>query len=281
MFYKQLEHLDLYLIIGHRIIWAFVFLLCVMIWMGRIGQLREVFARPRDLVPLVFTSLLLGSMWAIYVWAVLHELIIEASLGYFMAPIISVVLGLTIFKEHLSRLQIIAVGLAMLGVLCQILLNGIVPWVGLVLGGTFSLYSTLRKRMNMKPFCGSLLESMYLLPVGLAVILINPATSHTPLDMPNLTLLILSGAITILPLVWYITAAQLMPLVILGTLFYLAPTLGFLSGVLVYHEPFTTGHGIMFVLIISGLAIFTWDAFKKNQTENGSNQADSLKYKRL
>lgn len=281
LFFKQLEHIDLYTIMGYRMVWAAVFMFCVMAWMGKLAQLREAFSRPGMLGLLAVTSALLGVCWVVYVWAVLNGLIIEASLGYFLTPIISVIFGLTIFRERMSRLQGLAVTLAALGVLCRILVSGVVPWIGLMLGGSFALYSALRKRVSLKPFCGSFVESLYLLPFGIILILASPQWDKLSLEVGDLVLLVLSGIITILPLAWYICAAKVMPLVVLGTLFYLAPTLGFLSGVFIFDEPFTTGHGIMFSLILSGLAVFTWDSVRSGRKGTAAGRKAPSKYQRL
>lgn len=281
LFFKQLEHIDLYTVLGHRMVWAMVCMFCIMAWMGNLYQLKEAFSRPRTLGLLAVTSTLLGMSWTFYIWSVLNGLIVEASLGYFMTPIISVIFALTIFRERMSRLQMLAVGLAALGVLCRMLIHGIVPWAGLMLGGSFALYSVLRRRISLKPFCGSFIESLYLLPVGVIIIMTGPQWENLHFEVTDVALLVLSGVITILPLTWYICATRLMPLVVLGTLFYLAPTLGFLSGVFIFDEPFTTGHGIMFSLILSGLAVFTWDSFRSDRKGKTANRKVPTKYQRL
>ena len=135
IFYKQLEHIQLVSVIGHRMIWAMVFMLVVITALGRIGEVRAVIARPRQLLVLTFTASLLGLSWATYVWAVTHEYIVEASLGYYLTPILSVVIGVLIFREPLRPLQTLAVALAACGVLAQMVINGIVPWLGIFLGG--------------------------------------------------------------------------------------------------------------------------------------------------
>lgn len=264
VFFNQLDHIDAVVIIGHRMVWAMVFMLLVVIGLGTFTEARHAFARSGNLPTLAFTGALLGVSWATYVWAVLNGHIVEASLGYYLTPILSIVAGLLFFRERLNRLQWLSVILAAAGVASMIVINNIVPWIGVFLGAIFALYSTLRKKLELKPFVAGFIESVFLLPVGLGIILLYPASVVVGLPVMDWALLVSAGIVTILPLAWYICAARLMPLTVLGTLFYLAPTLGFLSGVFIYGEPFTTGHAVMFGLILLGLGIFTVDAFRSD-----------------
>lgn len=273
LFYKQLEHLDTIDIIGHRIIWAWAFMLVVVTLMGQLPQIVSALKDVRTACTLAATSMLMGASWALYVWAILTDHIVEASFGFYLTPIISVVFGLILFRERLSRLQAVSVLLAAAGVLYQLAANEIVPWFGLLLGGAFALYSALRKRIRIPPFSGTFAETLILLPFGIGILALNPGSGPDGPGLPDTLLLMASGVITILPIVWYICAAQRMPLILLGTLFYLAPTLGAVTGVVVYGEPFTHGHAVMFSLIFSGLVLFTLDA---RQPGRGTT-----KYKRL
>ena len=281
VYFKQLEGLDLVSIMGHRVVWALLFLLLVVGVSGRLSRIREALAEPRALLWLLLTSAMLASSWVVYIWAVHNELIIEASLGYFLTPILSVVIGLVLFRERLNPWQWSAVLLAAAGVLSMALLNGVVPWVGIFLGGIFALYSAVRKKINFQAFTGSLIETIYMLPFGLAIILLVPPAGDGAVSLADYAWLAGSGVMTILPLVWYISASRLIPLSVLGTLFYLAPTLGFLSGVFIFGEPFTTGHAVMFSLILSGLTLFTIDAIRTEMSMRKSIPADPSRYKRL
>ena len=285
IFYKQLEHIPMADVIGHRMIWAMAFMLAVVLVLGRIGEVRKILSQPRQILVLSFTSALLGLSWGTYVWAVLNAYIVEASLGYYLTPILSVAIGVLFFREAMRPLQVLAVALAAAGVVAQVIINGIVPWVGLFLGGIFALYSAVRKTLDTAPFTGSFFETLVLFPIGVGIVWLSGSSSTAPTVNFDLLLLIASGVITILPLTWYICAAQLMPLVTLGTLFYLAPTLGFLTGVFIYDEPFSAGHAVMFSLILSGLAVFTLDAYRHDRTTPTADKIDQTqdptRYKRL
>lgn len=264
VFFNQLEHIDAVVIIGHRMVWAMVFMLLVIIGLGNFTEARKAIVQKGNLSVLALTGSLLGVSWATYVWAVLNGHIVEASLGYYLTPILSIIAGLVFFRERLNRLQWISVILAASGVASMIVINGIVPWIGMFLGAIFAVYSILRKKLELKPFVAGFIESVFLLPVGLGIVLLYPDSDITGQPAKDWFLLVCAGIVTILPLAWYICAARLMPLTVLGTLFYMAPTLGFLSGVFIYGEPFTTGHAVMFGLILLGLGVFTVDAFRSD-----------------
>ena len=262
VFFNQLAHIDSVVIIGHRMIWAMVFMLVVIAALGHLRAVREALTRPRTIMVLMLTGALLGVSWATYVWAVLNDFIIEASLGYYLSPLLSIVAAMVFFSERLSRLQWVSVLLAASGVASMIVINNVVPWIGIFLGAIFAVYSALRKKVELQPFVAGFIESLFLFPVGLGIVFLYPESRISELGLNDLFLLVSAGVVTILPLAWYICAARLMPLTTLATLFYLAPTLGFLSGVFLFDEPFTTGHAIMFGLILTGLGIFTVDAFR-------------------
>ena len=281
VFFKQLEHMDLVSIMGHRVVWALLFMVAVMGITGGLSLARDAMPSARTLLWLLLTSMMLASSWAVYIWAVHNELIIEASLGYFLTPILSVVTGLVVFRERLNPWQWLSVLLAAAGVASIAVINDVVPWVGIYLGGIFALYSAIRKKIQLPAFTGSLIETFYMLPFGLLIILLVPPLPQDGARATDYAWLVGSGIMTILPLVWYVRASQLIPLSVLGTLFYIAPTLGFLSGVFIFNEPFTTGHAVMFSLILSGLTIFTVDAIRTEASLRRASPAETSRYKRL
>ena len=269
-YFKQLDQVDPLLVIGHRMFWAAGFMFFVMSLLNQWGEVKRGLTDPRLIRFSLINASLIGSSWILYVWAILNSHIVEASLGYYLTPILSVLLGLVVFREKLRPLQVLAVALAASGVFSMILINGIVPWIGIALGGIFALYSALRKYVDIPPMAGSFIECLLLAPPGLGILLYHGLPATLTQDVPTQALLIGSGIVTILPLTWYIAAAKLIPLATLGTLFYLAPTIGFLFGVFVYQEPFTMAHGVMFTLILLGLSLYTIDAFKIQNAAPGT-----------
>lgn len=284
VYFNLLAHVQTMSVIGHRMIWAAVFMIAAF---TVVGNREELAAAMRDagISGNIFVSgCLLGISWVVYVWAVQRGYIVESSLGYFLTPILTVAIGRMIFRERLNPRQWGAVLLAFAGVVAMAALNGIVPWLSLFLGGIFAIYSAIRKRIKVAPYTGSLIETLFMLPFGVLLVFLFPAYPEAggqTLSVYDMLLLIGSGVITILPLVWYISASQLMPLSILGTLFYGAPALGFLSGVFVFHEPFTTGHAAMFSMILLALTIFSIDAIRSEQLRNEAQTNSHSRYRRL
>lgn len=216
-------------------------------------------ARPAALAPLLLSATLIGINWGVYVWAVHEGRVLEASVGYFLNPIVNVALGVVFLRERLGRLQAVAVCLAGLGVGVQAWGLGGLPWVTLVLAFSFAFYALVRKRTQAGPALGLLVETSLLAPVALLGLL---WLDHgRGLTMPNLPLgmqLLVgaSGVLTAMPLVLFAFGARRLAMATLGLLQYVAPTMQFALG-LAYGERFTPAHGLSFMLIWGGLALFT------------------------
>jgi len=223
-------------------------------------QLGAAFGAPRTRRTLALSAALLAVNWYTYIWAMGAERVLEASLGYYVNPLVNVLLGIVFLGERLRRPQGIAVVLAAAGVAVLTAEVGRIPWVALVLAGTFGVYGLLRKTVDAGPEVGLAVETILLAPLAalhLGVLASRGAAGGHP---PLLWLLIAAaGLITVAPLVWFAHGARRLTLATLGLLQYLAPTGQFLLAVLLYREPFTAAHLAAFALIWTGLAVFTWD----------------------
>ena len=246
-------------ILAHRMLWSLAFLLIVLGWRKQWRWLEQV-RQPRVFRSFVASAILLAGNWLLYIWAVNNGHVIDASLGYFITPLFNIMLGFLILKERLRRLQWAVIGIAALGVAWLTLQSGGVPWIALGLAASFGGYGLLRKTAALGALEGLSFETMVLFPV--AAIYVGWLTLHgqntfinTPFDTTR-WLLVAAGPITAIPLLLFANGARRIPLSILGLLQYLAPTIQFLLGVLLFKEAFTSGRLVGFALIWSALLLF-------------------------
>ncbi len=244
LYWKQLDDVAAGDVIVFRM--AATFLVLVVIHLARrsIREALSVAGDRRSMSLSVLTGMLLGVNWLVYVWAVYDNRILEASLGYFINPLVNVVLGVMVLGERLRPIQWVAVGMATTGVVVLTIGVGTLPWVSLVLAGTFGVYGLIRKTSPAGPLVGLTLEMAVLLPLAVGVIVIRAAGGHgsAGASMPTRDLLLLgTGVFTAAPLLLFATAARRIDLSVVGIMQYLAPTLQFLIGVLVYDEGWSGG----------------------------------------
>ena len=266
-------------VLSHRIVWSALFLLGVLGVQGRLAEFRKLWRSPRLLLTLFTSAALLSFNWGIYIYGVNTERVVETSLGYFINPLISVLLGCLFLKEQLNRWQILAVGLAGLGVANFIWEFGQIPWIAIILAVSFALYGLLRKLAAVQPMAGLAIETLLISPIAIAL-LSHGATAGTSQfgSTTALTLLFIGcGVITSLPLLWFNNAAKRLPLATLGFMQYLAPSMQLLLGVFLYHEPFTATHAVSFSLIWAALVLYSANSFLKTRhatpTELPENRA--------
>lgn len=249
-------------LLAHRVVTSVVLLAVWLWWRGRGADVLATLRRPKARTVLTVTAALLSVNWLTYIWAMGAERVLEASLGYYINPLVNVVLGIAFLGERLRRPQMVAVALAAAGVAVLTWEVGSVPWVALVLAGTFGVYGLLRKTVDAGPEVGLLLETAVMTPFAVAGLVWLGSSGRAVFPaVPVWTqgLVLAACVITVLPLVWFTHGARRLPLATLGLLQYLSPTGQFLLAVLVYREPFTPPHLVAFVLIWSGLAVFTWE----------------------
>lgn len=259
VYWKQLRALGAMEILAHRVVWSWAFL-AGLLTLGRQWPVWWTALRHRPTCSrYVVAALLLGLNWGIYIWSVNSNQIVEASLGYFINPLVSVLLGVMILHERLRRLQWLAVGVAALGVVLITMGQGRLPWIALVLAITFGLYGLAKKLAPLDAIPGLALETTVLGPVALAYLVWlgragQGAWGHT--DTGTTTLLVLAGVVTSLPLLLFAFAARNVHLTTLGLLQYLSPTCGLWLGVAFYHEPFPKERALGFFFIWGALALF-------------------------
>lgn len=260
LYWKMLAHVPSEQILAHRIIWSFFFLLLLLVWRKDQTVLKYL-RQPRILGILTLTSVLVGSNWFVYIYAINHDHIIDASLGYYINPLVNVLLGMLFLKERLSRIQAIAVAFALAGVAWLTFHFGKVPYISLYLGFSFGLYALLRKKANLQSMPGLMIETLLLAPAALWFLWhVNQQGTGAFAHYSLLTdaLLIMGGPATALPLFWFGIAATRIPLSTMGFIQYLSPTFQLLIGLLIYHEPFNTTYLISFGLVWIGLAIYSY-----------------------
>ena len=258
IYWKQLHHIAAAQLIAHRIIWAFIMLLLVVVSTRQWGKFREKLDA-KTLKAHGLAAMLLGVNWLTYVWSVNNGYIIESSLGYFINPLFSVLMGMIFLKEKLRPMQWIPLGLATIGVLYLTFAYGRLPWIALVLATSFGFYGLLKKKSTLGSLYGLTLETGIMLLPALAYLLYITSQGEGAFMQINATtdlLLILAGAVTAVPLLLFAKAAQRIPLTMIGLLQYIAPTGQFLIGVLIYKEVFNSSQAIGFGIIWAALIIF-------------------------
>jgi len=247
-------------IVAHRIVWAAVLLVGFVVATRRLGFIQQLVQRPRSAWTFVASSVALSVNWLVYIWAVGQDRVVDASLGYFINPLFSVVLAVFVLKERLRTLQWLAVGVAGLGVLWLTLLARQVPWIGLTIAVSFGWYGLLRKTASIDALGGLTLETVLLLPLALGYLVY---LSFTPQGVfagggPTLrALLFAAGPLTAIPLLAFSAGARRIPLSLVGILQYLAPSLQLLIGLLVFHEPLPFAKLLGFGLIWLAVALYT------------------------
>ena len=262
-------------ILAHRMLWSLAFLLLVLAWRRQWRWLEQV-RQPRVFWSFVASAFLLSANWLVYIWSVTNGHVIEASLGYFINPLVNIMLGYLILKERLRPVQWTAIALAALGVAWLTWQTGTVPWIALFLAASFGGYGLLRKTAALGALEGLSFETMVLFPLAagyLAWLTLNGdnAFVNTASDTTR-WLLVAAGPITAIPLLLFASGARKIPLSILGLLQYLSPTIQFMLGVWLFHEAFSSDRLVGFVMIWAALALFAGEgllrsrATKKNAT---------------
>ncbi len=269
IYWKMLQVVPAFQILCHRVVWSAVFLFLILLFLkGRWAMIREAFRSRSKLFFLVGSALLIFTNWLIYIWAVSAERILETSLGYFINPLVSVLLGVLFFRERLRRYQILALVLATAGVINLATQGQTFPWVALVLAFSFGTYGLLKKMSRSDSISSLWAETLLLTPVALLALYFLELQAVGYFGGYNLKmdlLLMGAGVITALPLVWFGACTRHLPLSTIGFVQYLAPSLNFLLAVFVYREPFTTQHLVTFLLIWTAVGLFMMEEISKQK----------------
>src|SRR6266404_1382535 len=263
IYWKLLKTVPATEILAHRFVWTSVFLLALLTWQRRWTEVAASVRSRRARFYCLASGSMIAITWFLYIWAVIIGRVIETSLGYFMTPLMNVLLGAVFLRERLTRWQLVSVLLGTVGVFNLTFGYGRLPWVALSLCTTFGLYGLLRKKSGTAAIPGLFIETVLLVPLAIAYLIFlktNGQLIFGSTDISLSILLVSTGIVTALPQVWFGHAAQHLRLTTLGFLQYLAPTGTFFLGVFAYHEPFTRNHLVTFALIWIALAIFTGEA---------------------
>ncbi|MCP4594531.1 MAG: EamA family transporter RarD [bacterium] len=267
IYFKSVAHVAPLEVVSHRIIWS-VPLLLGLIWLrkGMRVAVASLGCR-RTVLTLVGTTLLIGANWYLFIWAVAHGRLLQASLGYYINPLVTVLLGFVFLKERLRRPQIVSVGIAALGVAYLTFGHGEFPWLAMVLAVSFGLYGLMRKTARVDAVVGLTVETTLLAPFALgylAYLIVHGEAALTSGTTPTTLLLLTAGVVTTVPLLCFNAAARRLRLATLGFLQYITPTGHFLLA-LAYGESMTTGHAITFGCIWTALALYSADAVRAHR----------------
>lgn len=255
-FYAQVNHLEPLEVLAHRTIWSFGFFAIVIAITGRADKVREAVRSPRTILTLLLTATLISANWFGFIYSIQSGRAMEASLGYYIFPLVAVGMGYLVFRERFGRLQGIGIVLAVSAVVVLTIGLGVAPWIALFLAATFGSYGLIKKTLTVGPVTSVFLEVCLLLPLAVGYVIWGPGIAH--LDLHDWLLLAASGVLTGAPLMGFAYAATRLNYATLGLAQYVNPTLQFAVAVFLFQEPFTKWHAIAFPMIWAALALYSW-----------------------
>ena len=268
LFFALFDGVPAYEILVHRIIWSCVFLTLLITLMRRWAPVVNALAHPGRLGRVAGCAVLIALNWGVYIYSVETHHVLQASLGYFLTPPINVALGMLILRERMARLQGVAVALAVVGILVQLVLLGTIPWIAVILALSFGTYGLLRKQVLLDGLSGLFVETLLLLPLALLALaaMAQLELSHFTQDARTLMLLLASGVFTAVPLLAFAGAARRLRLATLGFLMYINPSMQFLIAVFVFKEAISSVQLASFALIWLALLLYSWSAWRGMQS---------------
>ncbi|PAX08660.1 EamA family transporter RarD [Sphingomonas lenta] len=263
LYFKLLAHVPASQVLAQRVLWSVLLLLVTVVALKRLPAIRAA-ATPRVLLLLSASAFLIAVNWLVYIWAVANAHVLEASLGYFINPLINVALGMVVLRERVSPVQGAAVALAALGVLAMAVSGGGALWISLTLALSFGTYGLLRKVVAIDALGGLFIETLILAPFAVAMLLYAGWAGEGAFGRDTGTdlLLVASGVVTALPLLLFASAARRLPYATVGLLQYMAPSMAFLQAVLLFGEPLRPVHLVTFGLIWAGCGLYAWDSVR-------------------
>lgn len=266
LFWKMLSDFSAGEILANRMIWSAVFVVFLLYRRKQLHDVKRIFQQPKKLGLVIMSALVISANWFIYIWAVNSNHVLETSMGYYINPLIVILMGTLLLKEKLNRLEIVAIICAGVGVLIMTLQYGQVPWVSLALAVSFSLYGLCKKIVQIDSLVALGVETLLLSPFALLyLIVIRSSFLNTVIQVSPLTVLLLTmtGVFTALPLLWFAQAAKRVTLAVLGFSQYLSPTITLLLGIFLFRESFTVTHLLSFGSIWTGLLVFSYAQSRK------------------
>lgn len=265
LYFNLLEGISAPEILSHRSVWSFLLALMLLAILGKLPDLRATLRSRRKMLTLLLSTALIGSNWLVFIWSITNEHLLDASLGYYINPLISILLGVLVLGERLRPMQWIAVALAALGITYELWQFGRLPLIALFLAFSFGFYGLVRKKAPVDSLTGLAVETLYMLPVALGFLFwtSSPTSNLLNNSWELNTLLLLAGPITLTPLLLFNICARRLSLSALGFLQYLGPTLMFLLATLYYKEPFDTAKLTTFACVWVALAFYSFDALSQ------------------
>ncbi|MBQ4841664.1 EamA family transporter RarD [Bacillus safensis] len=275
LYWKLMEHISSGEILAHRILWSFVFMCGILLYLK---QVRPAMQTVKGLIldgkaffSLLLSAILISVNWYVYIWAVNHGLMLEASLGYYINPLVSVLLGIIFLKERLNKWQTIAILIAAFGVILSTVQYGSFPVVAFLLALSFGFYGLIKKRMSFTSAIGLTIETLLLAPAALVYLLFflkEPVVTMNPNSFGSLGLLFFAGVFTAVPLLLFSEGAKRIPLYQVGILQYIAPTITLFLGLFVYHEHLSAAKIVTFLCIWVAILLFTASQLRMKKTAN-------------
>ncbi len=268
IYFKQLDFISSPEIIVHRVVWSFLLLSVILLAFKQFGQVRRILRQPKQVAWMLLSALLLMGNWGLFIWAVINDHMLDASLGYYINPLFNVLLGMIFLGERLRALQWLAVALAFTGVVIQLFTYGSLPWVALILASSFALYGLLRKKLEVEAISGLFVESMLMLPLVLCYwwwFADSSAANMLQNSWQLNTWLIAAGVVTTAPLICFISGAKRLQLSTMGFFQYIGPSFMFVLGVWVYMEPLEPAKLVTFAFIWLALGVYSVDAVYRSR----------------
>lgn len=263
IYWKLLQEIPSDEILAHRIFWAFLFVIGIILYKNGIGVMKETLKDKKNVRNVLLCAFLITINWGTYIWAVNSGNILQSSMGYYINPLMVVLLGMSVLKEKLNVYQYISIGFAAIGVAIITIQYGKVPWIALLLASSFALYGLFKKLLKAEALVGMALETTTLMPLALGYVLYKLFSGQSALysvSLTTLAILPLSGIFTATPLIWYAMGSARVKLSTMGFLQYISPTISLFLGVFVYGEKFTATHMLSFSFIWVGLIIYSFSS---------------------
>lgn len=257
-------------ILMHRVVWSSLFIFLLVLVSKKWTVLVSLCQQPKTIAKLAISATLLAVNWLLFIWAVNNNHLLDASLGYYINPLFNVALGMLFFSERLRRGQVIAVGLAIIGVLVQLITVGSLPLISLALASSFAIYGMLRKKMHVDSLVGLLIESLIMLPIAIVywIYFLDSTTANLATNSTSLNFtLVMAGIVTTAPLLCFTVAAKRLALSSLGFFQYIGPSIMFLLATFYFQEPLLLAEFITFAFIWSALALYSYDAYHNSKSQ--------------
>ncbi len=265
LYFKAVDSFPILEVLAHRVIWSVVLLALLISVTRGWGVLRQALSDRQTLYMLMISTLFISVNWFCFIWAVAEERVLETSLGYYINPLVNVLLGMVFLRERLSRWQGVAVGLAAIGVFNLAMQSGSMPWISLLLAFTFGFYGLVRKTVKIGSVDGLFVETLMVMPLALGYLVYLASNGEGALgtiDLQTDLLLVMAGFVTAMPLIWFTSGARRLNYSTVGLFQYLAPSIQFGLAVLVFGETLTNAHIVTFICIWTALAIYSAQSWR-------------------